>query len=94
MTAISLKDKRILITGGARGLGEAFAEAAIAAGAQVMIGDVLEERGEESARRMGADFVSLDLRDSKSITDCVEKTVKSLGGLDGLVNCGASSKSS
>ena len=89
MTAISLKDKRILITGGARGLGEAFAEAAIAAGGQVMIGDILEERGKDSARRMGADFVSLDLRDSKSITDCVEKTVKSLGGLDGLVNCGA-----
>ncbi len=35
MTAITLKDKRILITGGARGLGQAFAEAAIAANAKL-----------------------------------------------------------
>lgn len=89
MTTISLKDKRILITGGARGLGRAFAEAAIAANAQVMIADVLRDEGEETANKTGATFVALDLRDSISISNCVEQTIKSLGGLDGLVNCGA-----
>ena len=89
MTAITLKDKRILITGGARGLGQAFAEAAIAANAKVMIADVLEDEGKKSANRMGATFTALDLRDPKSISHCVEQTIKSLNGLDGLVNCAA-----
>ena len=89
MAIISLKDKRILITGGARGLGQAFAEAAIAANARVMIADVLENEGKESAKKMGAIFTVLDLRDPKSVSNCAEQTIKSLGGLDGLVNCGA-----
>ena len=89
MATISLKDKRILITGGARGLGQAFAEAAIAANAQVMIADVLENEGKKSAKQMGAIFTALDLRDPKSVSNCAEQTIKSLGGLDGLVNCGA-----
>ena len=89
MATISLKDKRILITGGARGLGQAFAEAAIAASARVMIADVLENEGKESAKKMGAIFTVLDLRDPKSVSNCAEQTIKSLGGLDGLVNCGA-----
>ncbi|HIF59606.1 MAG TPA: SDR family oxidoreductase [Rhodospirillales bacterium] len=89
MATISLKDKRILITGGARGLGQAFAEAAIAANAQVMIADVLENEGKKSAKQMGAIFTVLDLRDPKSVSNCAEQTIKSLGGLDGLVNCGA-----
>ena len=89
MATISLKDKRILITGGARGLGQAFAEAAIAANAQVMIADVLENEGRKSAKQMGAIFTVLDLRDPKSVSNCAEQTIKSLGGLDGLVNCGA-----
>ena len=89
MATISLKDKRILITGGARGLGQAFAEAAIAANARVMIADVLENEGKESAKKMGAIFTVLDLRDPKSVSNCAEQTINSLGGLDGLVNCGA-----
>ena len=48
---ISLEGKRILITGGARGLGQAFAEAAIAAGAQVAIADILEEVGADAAKK-------------------------------------------
>jgi len=38
---------------------------------------------------MGAIFTVLDLRDPKSVSNCAEQTIKSLGGLDGLVNCGA-----
>ena len=51
MPTISLENKRILITGGARGLGLAFAEAAVAANAQVMIADILENEGNESAKK-------------------------------------------
>ena len=86
---ISLDSKRILITGGARGLGQNFAEAAIAAGAQIVIADILEDVGRKAAQEMGALFVGVDLAKPEAIENCVKKAVDQLGGLDGLVNCGA-----
>jgi NAD(P)-dependent dehydrogenase (short-subunit alcohol dehydrogenase family) len=84
-----LRDRRILITGGARGLGRKFAEAAVGAGARVAIADILEEDGRAAARALGATFVSLDLALPASIDACVGKAADGLGGLDGLVNNGA-----
>jgi len=89
MSTISLKGRRILITGGARGLGQAFAEAAINADARVVIADILEDEGKLLAKKIGASFVLLDLRDPNSIIECIDKTMGFLGSLDGLVNCGA-----
>jgi len=84
-----LRDRRILITGGARGLGRAFAEAAIAAGARVAVADVLEETGRATASEIGAVFAPLDLASCASIDACVKIAVAALDGLDGLVNNGA-----
>jgi len=80
-----LNDRRILITGGARGLGRAFAEAAIAAGARVAVADVLEDVGRATANEIGAEFVPLDLASCGSIETCVNGAAKALDGLDGLV---------
>jgi NAD(P)-dependent dehydrogenase (short-subunit alcohol dehydrogenase family) len=77
-----LAGKRILITGGARGLGAAFAEAARNAGAHVMIADVLEDLGRETARRLGAEFAFVDLASPQSIEACAQN----FAALDGLVN--------
>ena len=84
-----LGNRRILITGGARGLGRAFAEAAIAAGARVAIADILEEVGRAAAADIGAAFVRLDLGSAPSIDACIAEAATALGGLDGLVNNGA-----
>ncbi|HEY7244470.1 MAG TPA: SDR family oxidoreductase [Xanthobacteraceae bacterium] len=84
-----LRDRRILITGGARGLGRAFAEAAIAAGARVAVADVLEEAGRATASDIGAVFAPLDLASGASINACVNAAAAALDGLDGLVNNGA-----
>lgn len=87
---IDLSGKRLLITGGARGLGQAFAEAAHAAGARVVIADILEQEGQAVAASLeGAVYQAVDLSDPGSITACMNNTVAALGGLDGLVNCGA-----
>ena len=92
MSQNSLLDgRRVLLTGGARGLGYAFAEAAARAGARVVIADILEERVQRSARELaeqGLDIsgLSLDLADPVSIERCVAAAVERLGGLDGLVN--------
>jgi len=84
-----LRDRRILITGGARGLGRAFAEAAIVAGARVAIADILEDAGRATADAIGAVFVPVDLATPQSIEACVTAASAALGGLDGLVNNGA-----
>ncbi len=84
-----LRDRRILITGGARGLGRKFAEAALAAGARVAIADILEDAGRASAKEIGAAFVPLDLALPASIDACAAKAAEAIGGLDGLVNNGA-----
>ena len=88
-----LQGKRILITGAARGLGYAFAEAALKAGARVVLADILAERGRESAAALAklgeAHFHPLDLADPTSITACADATAAQLGGLDGLINNGA-----
>lgn len=86
---VSLAGKRLLVTGAARGLGFEFARAAIAAGATVVIADILEERGRESATAIGARFVPLDLADPASVQRCAEEAAGMLGGLDGLLNNGA-----
>ncbi|PCI53965.1 MAG: short-chain dehydrogenase [Alphaproteobacteria bacterium] len=89
-----LSGKRIIVTGGARGLGRSFAEGIARQGAHVVIADILEEQGHAVAVDLRADglnveFYPLDLAAPDSVENCVEQAVKSLGGLDGLINNGA-----
>jgi len=86
---ISLDGKRILVTGSARGLGRAFAEAMIDAGAKVMVADILTDEGQATADAIGAGFAQLDLSDPESVNACMDATASELGGLDALVNNGA-----
>jgi NAD(P)-dependent dehydrogenase (short-subunit alcohol dehydrogenase family) len=85
---INLTGRRILITGGARGLGAAFAQAAVGAGARVVITDVLHALGQATATTLGplAHYVPMDVADSASVAAGVVQAVQWLGGLDGLVN--------
>ena len=77
---MQLSNKTVLITGGARGLGRAFAEAARAAGADVVIADILP--GEALAREIGARYMHLDV----ASPDSINESVASMAKLDGLVN--------
>ena len=83
-----LTGHKIIITGAARGLGEAFASAAIHAGAKVVITDVATEQGAATAASLGpnAHFVAMDVSDSVSVNQGMLSAVRWLGGLDGLVN--------
>ena len=93
MGSISLTDKRIVVTGGARGLGRAFAEAAIDAGARVVVADILEDVGRQTVEVLSnsgeAHFEPVDLGDPDSIMALAENVGGRLGGVDGLVNCAA-----
>lgn len=87
-TEIQLHGRRVLVTGSARGLGESFARALVAAGARVVVSDVLHERGQALAAELGdaAHYVPMDLMDPAAIRDGVNAAAAALGGLDGLIN--------
>ena len=93
MGSISLSEKRLVITGGARGLGRAFVEAAIKAGARVVVADILEDVGRQTVKKLSRlgeiYFESVDLGDPGSIAALSERSINQLGGVDGLVNCAA-----
>jgi NAD(P)-dependent dehydrogenase (short-subunit alcohol dehydrogenase family) len=89
---IELSGQRVLVTGAARGLGAAFAQALVEAGARVALADVLHEQGQALAAQLNAQrpgcasYVPIDLRDPASVATGVAQAVHALGGLDGLVN--------
>jgi 3alpha(or 20beta)-hydroxysteroid dehydrogenase len=56
-----LAGKTAIVTGAARGTGAAIAEAFVAEGAVVTIADVLDDRGQETADRIGATYRHLDV---------------------------------
>jgi NAD(P)-dependent dehydrogenase (short-subunit alcohol dehydrogenase family) len=85
----ALSERRVLVTGAARGLGQAFAQSARAAGARVAIADRMEERGRAAARELDAPFVLLDLGEPEAIERCAAQAADALGGLDAVVNNGA-----
>jgi 3alpha(or 20beta)-hydroxysteroid dehydrogenase len=79
-----LAGRHALVTGGARGLGAGMAQALAAAGARVMIGDLLDAT--EVAEGIGGEALKLDVTDEASWEAAVGATVERLGGLDILVN--------
>ena len=88
MQEINLQGSKVLVTGSARGLGESFVRALVAAGAQVTISDVLHERGLALAKELGPQtcYVPLDLLDPESIRQGVQAAAQAMGGLTGLIN--------
>lgn len=83
-----LKGKSALITGSARGIGRAFAEAYVREGATVAIADINLEAAEKTAAEIGsaAYAVRLDVTDQASIDAAIAAVEKKAGGLDILIN--------
>jgi NAD(P)-dependent dehydrogenase (short-subunit alcohol dehydrogenase family) len=83
-----LDGKTALITGAARGIGRAFAEAYVHEGARVAIADIDIDRARATAAEIGeaAIAVPLDVTRQESIDSAVAETVAALGRIDILIN--------
>jgi 3-oxoacyl-[acyl-carrier protein] reductase len=86
-----LKEKTALVTGAARGIGKAIAEKLAAAGADIIVADVLEEEARQVAESLkGYEVHALacgaDISDSARVAEMVDFAKKETGRLDILVN--------
>ena len=82
----SLHGKRALVTGGAKGIGRACAEALAKAGATVVIADVDPSAGQQTAKDLGGTFHRLDVTDRAAIKSLALELKSHHGPLDILVN--------
>ncbi len=80
------KDKVVLVTGGAAGIGKATAERFAEAGARVVVCDVNEERGREVAQALGGAFYKVNVADRQAVQAWVEDVIARYGRVDVLVN--------
>ncbi|MEV3858739.1 glucose 1-dehydrogenase [Streptomyces sp. NPDC050095] len=79
----------VLVSGGARGMGEAHVRGLVAEGARVVIGDVLHAEGEALAAELGDKrclFVPLDVTSEQQWRTAVARAEEAFGPLTGLVN--------
>jgi NAD(P)-dependent dehydrogenase (short-subunit alcohol dehydrogenase family) len=83
----ALAGKAVLVTGAARGIGAAIAEAVVEEGGAVALLD-LDPAGADTAARLGGDahFFACDVRSLEDVEHAVAEAEQALGGLDGLVN--------
>ena len=85
------KDKVIIITGAARGIGEATALRAAKEGAKLVLVDIREELGQAVCNRIikgggEAIYLNLDIAKEECAEIMVEKTIEKYGRLDAAIN--------
>ena len=85
------KDKVVVVTGAAQGIGEAYSRALAKEGAAVVVADLNEEAGAKVAASINeaggrALFLPVDVSSADSAEVLVQRTVEEYGGIDHLVN--------
>ena len=86
---LTVRDKVVVITGAARGIGQEFARSLAAAGARVVVGDVndcsttLDLIKAQNGKAIG---VGLDVRSAQSAIEMVGAATRAFGRVDGLIN--------
>lgn len=87
----TIEGKIALVTGGARGLGEAIVRELASAGAVVIIADLRKDLADKvvndiTAQGQKAEFMEVDLMQEKQIKDSIQRIAQKHGRLDILIN--------
>lgn len=86
------KDKTMIVTGGARGIGEAIAVKLARGGANIVIWDVMEDIAQETAARLGDEYsikavgAGVDVTSAEAVEGAAKAALDEFGAIDGLVN--------
>ncbi|MRG84865.1 SDR family NAD(P)-dependent oxidoreductase [Salinibacillus xinjiangensis] len=89
---MKLKGKRIIVTGGARGMAASIVRAYAQEGAQIASIDILDIEGQQvadEATKMGpgkVDYYHCDISRKENVENTFEMATRKIGGLDILVN--------
>lgn len=81
-----MKDRVVVVTGGASGIGKACCRLFAQAGALVVVADIAVAEAERLAAEIGGQAAHLDVADEASVSQAVASTVAEHGGVDVLVN--------
>lgn len=88
-----LENKIVIVTGAAQGFGAGIAELLHAEGANIIVGDLNEQKGTEFTDQLNskgtknkAHFISVNVSESASVKALVDKTVLQFGGLDVMIS--------
>ena len=79
---MKLKDKTVVVTGGARGIGKALCNAFAREGAQVVVADMLEHEATETAAEIDGLAVACDVTRESDIQQLVNETERVYGSID------------
>ena len=83
---LQLRDKAIIITGGAKGIGAAAARVFAAEGCRVAIAGRSATEGEALAREVDGIFIEAELAEESACKTVVKETLAAFGRIDVLVN--------
>ena len=92
MSIVDMDDRVVIVTGGAQGIGKSIVNDLAEAGATVVIADIDQEAGEETAASIaedtGAEIIALatDVTDLDNVRETAEQIVERFGRIDVLVN--------
>lgn len=81
-----LTGRKIIVTGGGKGLGAAMATKFVSEGASVLISGRNEKTLKEKAEQIGCKYLTLDVQDTNSFDKFIHDADRILGGVDSLVN--------
>ena len=90
MSNSGLREKVGVVTGGGQGIGKGIAQYLLREGMHVVVAEIDEEAGEETASQFSSlgsiHFLRTDVTDEASVRESLRRTVQEFGRLDALIN--------
>lgn len=83
---LNFPSRRVLVTGGANGIGRAIVEAYCRAGCRVAFFDIDRNAGQTTASATGSRFIPLDITDHEALRNEIDQLIHRWGDLDIIVN--------